>query len=279
MAKGDTARDALTKWVRRIARGVGSLVAAFWLFMGVAHGIHETGPMTLESVIMAVLMVTSISGVCLAWWREGTGGTVVLLSGVAHSTFAYFAAGHNTAYAMLISGGPFLLIGSLFLTSYYRSEIMRMNVQATLALRYFGFRKIPMLYFVRASVVELTLERAVVKIPLRRRTRNHLHCMYFGALAIGADCSAGLLALKCIRDRKERISPIFKDLKAEFRKRAEGDVLFSCDQGKDIAELVDRAANTDERVEMPVKVIATVPSRLGDEPVARFELTLSLKRK
>jgi len=28
-----------------------------------------------------------------------------------------------------------------------------------------------------------------------------------------------------------------------------------------------------------VPVIATVPSKLGDEPVARFELTLSLKKK
>jgi len=33
-------------WVRWIARGVGSLVAAYWLLMGIAYGIGE--PLPLE---------------------------------------------------------------------------------------------------------------------------------------------------------------------------------------------------------------------------------------
>jgi len=32
-------------------------------------------------------------------------------------------------------------------------------------------------------------------------------------------------------------------------------------------------------MEMPVHIIATVPDRFQDDPVARFRLTLSLKRK
>ena len=46
----------------------------------------------------------------------------------------------------------------------------------------------------------------------------------------------------------------------------------------EIADLVARAAASDERVERQLEVIATVPS-LSDEPVARFKLTLSLKRR
>ena len=33
-----------------------------------------------------------------------------------------------------------------------------------------------------------------------------------------------------------------------------------------------------ERVSLPVEVVATVPRKYGDEPVARFTLGLSLKR-
>ena len=48
--------------------------------------------------------------------------------------------------------------------------------------------------------------------------------------------------------------------------------------GKEIAELVAQAAATDQRVERQLDVIATVPS-LSDEPVAKFKLTISLKRR
>ena len=152
------------------------------------------------------------------------------------------------------------------------------NYRNTIALRYFAFTKIPMLFFTRPSVVALTADRIVVKIRLRRRTKNHLGSMYFGALSAGADCAAGLYAMNLIRKRSERILLIFKDLKAEFLKRAEGDVYFTCNQGREITNLVAEAAQSNERVDMPVHVEAKVPSQ-SDEPVARFILTLSLKKK
>lgn len=150
---------------------------------------------------------------------------------------------------------------------------------ATLYVRYFGFMKIPLLFFVRPSVLELTTEKVVVKIPLRRRTQNHLKSMYFGALATGADVAGGLIAMKLIRESAQPVSLIFKYLNADFLKRAEGDVYFTCTQGREIAGLVQSALDSEERVEMPVEVIATVPDLLGDEPVAKFTLGLSLKKK
>ena len=153
------------------------------------------------------------------------------------------------------------------------------NWLATIVLRYFGFFKIPLLFFVRPKVMELSDDTVVVKIPLGRRTRNHLGSMYFGALAIGADCAAGLIAMKRIRGSAQDISLIFKSLKAEFLKRAEGDVYFTCSQGLEIADLVIAAEASSERVEFPVEVIATVPEQFQEEPVAKFTLVLSLKKK
>lgn len=113
---------------------------------------------------------------------------------------------------------------------------------------------------------------------MRRRTKNHLGSMYFGALCIGADCAPGAFAMYLIRQQPARISMIFKDFQAEFLKRAEGDMDFIFNQGKEIAELVALAAASDERVERQVEVIATVPS-ISDEPVAKFKLTISLKKR
>ncbi len=158
-------------------------------------------------------------------------------------------------------------------------KIIPENVQATVLLRYFGFLKIPLLCFVRPHVIELTDTRVVVKIPLRRRTRNHLRSMYFGALAIGADCAAGLIAMRLIRNSDKNVSLIFKHMEAEFLKRAESDVYFICDQGREIAELVAASIASMERVELPVKVTAKTPDKFGEEPVARFTLVLSLKKR
>ena len=146
-------------------------------------------------------------------------------------------------------------------------------------LRAFGLSKIPLIYFVRPSVVSLDADSIVVKIPLRRRNRNHLNSMYFGTLCIGADCTGGLLAMKFIEERSEQMSLVFKDFKADFLKRAEDDTLFICEQGREISALVDRASNSDERQEMTVNIIATVPNKCGDEPVATFAMTLSLKKQ
>ena len=135
-----------------------------------------------------------------------------------------------------------------------------------------------MMLYVKPSVMEISDERVVVRIPLRRRTRNHLGSMYFGALSVGADCSVGALAMYLIKRQPENISLIFRNFSAEFHKRAEGDVDFCCSQGKEISNLIAQAAASGERVEMPVNVIATVPAQGGD-PVATFRLTLSMKRR
>jgi hypothetical protein len=135
-----------------------------------------------------------------------------------------------------------------------------------------------MMLYVMPSVMEISNERVAVRIPLKRRTRNHLGSMYFGALSVGADCSVGALAMHLIKQQHVKVSLIFRDFSAEFHQRAEGDVDFCCNQGKEISNLVALAAASDQRVEMPVIVIATVPDQ-GDDPVATFVLTLSLKRK
>ncbi|MBU0623178.1 MAG: DUF4442 domain-containing protein [Gammaproteobacteria bacterium] len=157
-------------------------------------------------------------------------------------------------------------------------KLISETTRETFYLRWFGLAKIPLLFYVGVSVVELTPERMVVKIPLRRRTKNHLGSMYFGALCIGADVAPGAYAMYLIRQQRTPIAMVFKDFQAEFLKRAEGDVHFICDQGKEIAELVALATASEERVEKQLDVVATVPS-LSDEPVAKFKLTISLKKQ
>jgi acyl-coenzyme A thioesterase PaaI-like protein len=136
-----------------------------------------------------------------------------------------------------------------------------------------------MIAFVRPSVVALDEDRCEIRIPLSWRTRNHLGSMYFGALCTGADAAAALIGLQASRATGGGIAVIFKDVRAEFVKRAEADVHFACEEGREIRELLRKANASGERESLPVHVIATVPTLFGADPVARFTLTLSVKRR
>lgn len=152
-------------------------------------------------------------------------------------------------------------------------------LKATLAMRAFGFWKIPLIAFVRPQVLENSLDRFVVKIPLRHRTKNHWNSMYFGVLAVGADCAGGFFAMEHVRATGQKISLVFKDFKADFLKRPESDVHFTCSDRDAVAALVQKALATGERQNGPIEIIATCPKKSGTEAVARFVLTLSLKKQ
>tara|TARA_Y100001934_G_C12049477_1_gene630069 strand:- start:105 stop:581 length:477 start_codon:yes stop_codon:yes gene_type:complete len=150
-------------------------------------------------------------------------------------------------------------------------------IKANFYLKYFSLTKIPLIWFCRPKIINISSESIEIKIGLNRRTKNHLNSMYFGTLSIGADITGGFLAMLCIQESKKKVALIFKDFNAEFLKRAEGDVHFICKQGDSISNLVSKAIQTGNRENMLLEISAFVPS-ISAEIVAKFQLTLSLKK-
>ncbi len=153
------------------------------------------------------------------------------------------------------------------------------KIKQTTYVRLFGLTKIPLIWFISPVIEKLDELETIVKIPLKRKTKNHLNSMYFGVMCAAADIAGGLCAMKHIQDSGKKISLSFKDFKAEFHKRAEADTYFINNQGQEIKEFVEKVIASGERMNMPVEVVATTPTKFGDEPVATFTLTLSLKLK
>ncbi len=144
-------------------------------------------------------------------------------------------------------------------------------------LKLFGFFKVPLIWFCRPKILSLNEQSIVIRIPLARRSKNHLNSMYFGVLAIGADVAGGFMAMDKAGKRGKKISLAFKSVKGEFFKRPEADVEFRCDDGGLIDQMLDETIATGARVNRDVKIIATCPSLHQAEPMAEFHLTLSLK--
>jgi acyl-coenzyme A thioesterase PaaI-like protein len=153
-----------------------------------------------------------------------------------------------------------------------------MLFRETVLVRLLGL-KIPALAWCSPVVERLDDEACDVRIPLGWRTKNHLGSMYVGVLCAGADLASGLHAFRLIRTRYPDVKLVFADLRADFLKRADGDVVFHGGQGLEVAAAMEKAVATGERVTIPVQITATVPSKYGEEPVARFTLGLSLKNK
>ncbi len=135
-----------------------------------------------------------------------------------------------------------------------------------------------MLWYLGPSVEEISEKQVIVKIPLKRKSSNHFGAMYFGSLAAGADCAGALMAMEKIMEQSSvDITLTFSSFHADFKKRAEGDTFFICDQGIEISRFVHRVALSSERMEMPVEIRAVTRLEGVELEVALFTLGLSLK--
>jgi acyl-coenzyme A thioesterase PaaI-like protein len=156
---------------------------------------------------------------------------------------------------------------------------MQLITKYNAILKIFGLTKIPLLFFVNPTITHMDNESVELKIPLKWRTSNHLGSLYFGTMAVGADCAAGLLATKFIRESKSKVHLSFKDFHANFLLRAQSDTYFVNRQGKEIKAFVDEVvAQPGVRKNFAVLIDAECFDAKGVRiKVADFKLTLSLK--
>lgn len=144
-------------------------------------------------------------------------------------------------------------------------------------LWYFGRFKISLIGYLRPKLIHFSKEKAVFKIPLNRRSRNHLHSMYFGSLAVGADLAGGFQCFSYVKEKKLKASLVFKSFQAQFIQRPESDVYFVCEQGEEIRAMVDEASQTGLRLNKPVRINAYIDYLTEPQLVADFTLELSVK--
>jgi len=139
-----------------------------------------------------------------------------------------------------------------------------------------GLFKIPLVGLVRPQILQVDATTVKVKIRLRRRTKNHLNSMYFGALAIGADIAGGIHAFYFAEQCGKNVSFAFKGMSAEFLKRAESDVTFISNDGAKVKLAIEKSIVSGERVNDEVSVNAYNST---NELVASFVMGISVKVK
>jgi len=110
--------DRFIRWTARI---IGLTASLIWLFILIASLIEEGfGAMVTEGMMLGALVGIAVIGVVVGISNEETGGAIALPAGIALAVFAAVTAGRNHWLAILVSGGPFMISGTLFMLSARR---------------------------------------------------------------------------------------------------------------------------------------------------------------
>lgn len=153
-------------------------------------------------------------------------------------------------------------------------------LKETLLLRLFSWKTIPLLWWIQPSMLQNDDKKTILKIPLTRRTRNHLKVMYFGALAMGGEACIGIRAMQTIQKSKKPVDFLFNDFECQFLKKSKGDVHFICDQVSEVEAFINEVISKNgERLEKKFSSYAVVPSIDPNEVVAKFSVTMTAKMR
>jgi len=124
-------------------------------------------------------------------------------------------------------------------------------------------------------VVSYDAQHAVVHLPYGWRSQNPFRSIYFAAQCAAAELSTGLLALGAL-EGKPPTSMLVLHVEAEFLKKAAGTLLFSCEEGPVVADVVQKTVETGEAQTLRMCSTGRLPD--GSE-AARVWITWSFKRK
>lgn len=141
----------------------------------------------------------------------------------------------------------------------------------------FSHFKVPMIGYTKPQLLTLNEQSIVIRIPLTRRTRNHLRSMYFGALAVGADIAGGYHGFYHADLAQCTVSLAFKSFQAQFLRRPEADVYFVSNDGEVVKEMILDSKKRGQRINKPISIKAYTHYPEQPVEVADFILELSLK--
>lgn len=156
-----------------------------------------------------------------------------------------------------------------------------MDLRNTLFLRLSSLIQAPLVAFLGVTVEEMNDQRCLVKIPLRFRSKNPMGSMFLPALTSGADVAGSLAAYHVVRSlgKQGAVSILFTEMNAKFLKKASAHTYFLCEEVGAVRAAVEKTLATGEGVQIPLKVIAYLKERGPEQPVAQFQMTLSVKRR
>ena len=143
-------------------------------------------------------------------------------------------------------------------------------------LHLFLFLKIPISWIAGVRLKEMNDEICITKVKFSWLNQNPFNSMFWAVQGMAGEFSTGFLCSEKIRKSGKKISMLVVKNEAEFTKKAVGRITFSCNQGKELDAVIQKAIETGKGQTL------TMYSEGKDEKgdlVSKFAFTWSFKIK
>ena len=112
-----------------------------------------------------------------------------------------------------------------------------------LKFRAYLLKSLPSCLWWGIGVKHLTRETCQITIPYNYRTKNPFNSIYFAAMCGAGEFATGALCKLALGEGRD-VSMLVVNQESEFTKKAISEVTFTCEQGREVAEVVSRARAT-----------------------------------
>ncbi len=106
--------------------------------------------------------------------------------------------------------------------------------------------KLPSAYFSGIRVTGISENEAMASVRHQWINQNPFKSLYWATQGMAAELVTGLLVMKKIRDSRKKISMLVVHQEGDFFKKATGRITFTCDQGEQIDQAIERTVNSGE---------------------------------
>jgi len=142
-------------------------------------------------------------------------------------------------------------------------------------MRLFLFSKLPAAWFMGIGVRSCDGQKAVVSLPYGWRAQNPFRSTYFAAQCAAGELSTGLLCLTHLQEQPP-VSMLVTRVEAEFFKKADATLLFTCTAGQEVEALIQRVVQSGAAESLTMISSGSLPD---GQLASRIIITWSFKLK
>lgn len=138
------------------------------------------------------------------------------------------------------------------------------------------FFKIPIAKIAGIKLKNYDGNQAQILVKYGWLNQNPFRSMFWAVQGMAAEFSTGIMCIDKIQKSGQKISMLVVGLEANFTKKAVGKIVFTCDQGKLLDEVLQKAIETKEGQTLKMRSVGI--DEKGDQ-VSEFLFTWSFKVK
>ena len=143
----------------------------------------------------------------------------------------------------------------------------------TCKMKLYFLRHLPSAFWWKIHIKKASPDSCEVLLPYSWRSKNPFRSIYFAAQCGAAELSTGMLAILALKDQPS-MAMLVTDIRTVFTKKASKNTTFTCKQGAEVREVVQKAIQTGEPQTITMISIGTMSD---GTVVSETHLTWSFK--